>query len=392
MDLALQTDDHDLAIGTFGRAFYILDDIRPLRSFANKGYDNAKTENIILFDIPDAYQASSRQPDGMRFAANGGPFEGENRGSNARISFYVAADPAPKKEEAAPSKRKGRKAKAKAEEEKPEAKAKKRPSKATMSIINSSGDTIRTRSVSVKKGIVNKTTWNMDRRNPYPGPAGGGGGRFGGGRTAAGSAPREQSAGSALPGTYTVALKYGDEVVTTKVKVNGDPRESIRLSDLQAAQDFIDQVLQRVQAVSQLSKRVRDANGIITKVEAQMKGVDKDKVKDLKKITKETKEMLVEVQAIVSGRPTPAGTQGIFRSSDPTANQMINQVRFAASSRREAPGPNEMDLLKNAEQMISKAMGMADEFFSNQWPKFKTAYDGTDLGFFKDFSGPLDDK
>jgi len=232
----------------------------------------------------------------------------------------------------------------------------------------------------------------MDRRNPYPGPAGGGGGRFGGGRTAAGSAPREQSAGSALPGTYTVALKYGDEVVTTKVKVNGDPRESIRLSDLQAAQDFIDQVLQRVQAVSQLSKRVRDANGIITKVEAQMKGVDKDKVKDLKKITKETKEMLVEVQAIVSGRPTPAGTQGIFRSSDPTANQMINQVRFAASSRREAPGPNEMDLLKNAEQMISKAMGMADEFFSNQWPKFKTAYDGTDLGFFKDFSGPLDDK
>jgi photosystem II stability/assembly factor-like uncharacterized protein len=394
MDLALQTEEHDLAIGTFGRAFYILDDIRPLRSFASKGYDNAKAENIILFDIPDAYQASSRQPNGMRFAANGGPFEGENRGSNARISFYVAADPAPKKEEAAPSTRKSRRAKAKAEEEeKPESKAKKRPSKATMSIINSSGDTIRTRSITVKKGVVNKTTWNMDRRNPFPGPAGSGGGRFGGGRPGGGnSSPREQSAGSALPGTYTVSLKYGDEVVTTQVEVNGDPRESLRLSDLQAAQDFVDQVLERTQAVQQLSKRVRDANAIITKVEGQMKGIDKDKVKELKKITKETKEMLVEVQAIVSGRPTPPGTQGIFRSSDPTANRMISQVRFAASSRRAAPGPNERDLLKNAEELISKAMGMADEFFKNQWPKFKTAYDQTDLGFFKDFSGPLDNK
>ena len=120
-----------------------------------------------------------------------------------------------------------------------------------------------------------------------------------------------------------------------------------------------------------------------------MKGVDKDKVKDLKKITKETKETLVEIQAIISGRPTPPGTQGIFRSSDPTANQWIFQARFAGQSRRTAPGPNERNLLENAEKMMKKAMDLADDFFANQWPKFKTAYDGADLGFFKDFSEPI---
>ena len=41
--------------------------------------------------------------------------------------------------------------------------------------------------------------------------------------------------------------------------------------------------------------------------------------------------------------------------------------------------------------MIKKAMDMADEFFKNQWPKFKESYDKTDLGFFKDFSGPVGD-
>ncbi len=387
MDLALQTDEHDLAIGTFGRAFYILDDIRPLREFAKQGYETAKAQDIILFGVPDAYQVSYRQPDGMRFPANGGPFEGVNRGSNARISFYISPDPEKKKEEEEKPARRRRGKKAE-EDKEPEAKPKKKPSKLSMAVINSAGDTIRTRSITVRKGVVNKTQWGLDRRNPYPTQGGGGG--FRGGPGGGSGRNREQSAGSALPGEYTIAMKYGDQEVSTKVMVHADPRENLSMSDLRAAQDFVDEVLQKQQTFGKLATRVRDANSIISKVEDQMKNADKDKVKELKKITKETKEMLIEVRAIISGRPTPPGTQGIFRSSDPTANQWIFQARFAAQSRRAAPGPNERNLLENAEKMIQKAMDMADDFFTNQWPKFKNAYDETDLGFFKDFSEPID--
>ena len=34
MDLVIQTREHDLVIGTFGRAAYVLDDIQPLRAIA----------------------------------------------------------------------------------------------------------------------------------------------------------------------------------------------------------------------------------------------------------------------------------------------------------------------------------------------------------------------
>ncbi|MFB3098545.1 MAG: WD40/YVTN/BNR-like repeat-containing protein, partial [Acidimicrobiia bacterium] len=39
MDLVVHPRDHDLVIGTFGRAIYILDDIRPLRALAQQGVD-----------------------------------------------------------------------------------------------------------------------------------------------------------------------------------------------------------------------------------------------------------------------------------------------------------------------------------------------------------------
>ena len=37
MDLAIQPREHDLVIGTFGRAAYVLDDIRPFRAMAKEG-------------------------------------------------------------------------------------------------------------------------------------------------------------------------------------------------------------------------------------------------------------------------------------------------------------------------------------------------------------------
>ena len=36
MDLGIHPREHDLVIGTFGRSFYVLDDIRPLRELAQE--------------------------------------------------------------------------------------------------------------------------------------------------------------------------------------------------------------------------------------------------------------------------------------------------------------------------------------------------------------------
>ena len=67
-DLVIHPREHDLVIGTFGRAAWVLDDIRPLRAMAKNKYVMAS--NIELFDPPTAYQAAYIQPTGSRFGAD----------------------------------------------------------------------------------------------------------------------------------------------------------------------------------------------------------------------------------------------------------------------------------------------------------------------------------
>ena len=71
-------------IGTFGRAAWVLDDIRPLREIARN--KDIVVSNIKLFEPPTAYQAAYQQPTGSRFGADA-LYQGENRGRGARFKY-----------------------------------------------------------------------------------------------------------------------------------------------------------------------------------------------------------------------------------------------------------------------------------------------------------------
>jgi len=387
MDLALQEREHDLAIGTFGRAFYVLDDIRPLREFAARGFNTAMNEDIIVFDVADAFQMTYRQPAGMRFPASGGPFEGENKYfGSASVKYYV------RNEEAAETPVEDKKSKKrrnkKKEEETP--KTEKLPSKIKMTVLNMSGDTIRTASGNVKKGEINTMTWDLRRRNPYPVERTGGSqfGRFRGGQGGQGGRNREQAAGAVLPGEYKVHIDYADQKIEKMVKVHYDPRIEVNMSDLEAKQAFEDEVLKMSQTWSKVTGRVSQANDIITKVKARMKDADKDAVKDLKEMMDEMEEKFNEVRKVTIGLPRDRG-QAAPRVSYPNASQWVGQARRYSSSRLTAPGPNERSLLENGEKMMDEAMTIVNQFFENEWPKFEQAYKNTEIDFFKDFSEPI---
>lgn len=386
MDLALQEREHDLAIGTFGRAFYVLDDIRPLRAFAAQGFQNTKNKDIVVFDVADAYQMTYRQPAGMRFPASGGPFEGQNKYfGSAAIKYYVRND---KVEEAPADDKKSKRKKRKSKEEE-EPKAKKLPKKVSMTILSMSGDTVRTASSTVKKGQINTISWDLRRRNPYPVERSERssqfqrrGGNQGSGRN------REQTAGRVMPGEYKVHITYGDEKIEKMVKVHYDPRIEVQMSDLQAKQDFENEVLKMTQTWSKVTGRVSEAAQIMTKVEAQMKNADKEAVKELKDLMKDMEEKFNEVRKVTIGMPRSGG-QNTPREFNPTASQWVSQARRYSSSRLTAPGPNEKGLIENGEKMMNEAMEIVNNFFENEWPKFEEAYKNTDMNFFKDFSEPI---
>jgi hypothetical protein len=114
MDLVIHPREHDLVMGTFGRAMYVLDDIRPLRELAKS--TSVASKPVHVFTPPDAYLVSTQQPSGIRFDANA-VFNGKNRPTGAMIS-YIVNKPADKKEEPKPAETKGKKGK---EEAKPAA-------------------------------------------------------------------------------------------------------------------------------------------------------------------------------------------------------------------------------------------------------------------------------
>ena len=96
MDLAIQPQEHDLVIGTFGRAIYVLDDIRPFRALAKEG-NQLLDKKIHLFSPPKAYITENQQPSGTRFGANA-IFNGENRSSGAMITYSINKPEVPKTE------------------------------------------------------------------------------------------------------------------------------------------------------------------------------------------------------------------------------------------------------------------------------------------------------
>ena len=88
-DLTIHPREHDLVIGTFGRAAWILDDIRPLREIAN---DPSLTNRLFkLFSPPDSYLASIQQPTGSRFGGDA-IFNGTNRTFGAQIKYFFNPD------------------------------------------------------------------------------------------------------------------------------------------------------------------------------------------------------------------------------------------------------------------------------------------------------------
>ncbi|MDP5043365.1 MAG: hypothetical protein NWQ06_00120, partial [Leeuwenhoekiella sp.] len=99
-DMVVQEREDDLAIATFGRSIWVLDDLKPLRALAsNKDLiakmSSSETPTLEIFPPAVAYQNASQQPMGSRFGADA-TFNGENRSSGAQIKYFLK----PKKDEA----------------------------------------------------------------------------------------------------------------------------------------------------------------------------------------------------------------------------------------------------------------------------------------------------
>ncbi|MCB0852962.1 MAG: hypothetical protein KDD63_12120, partial [Bacteroidetes bacterium] len=311
MDMKIHPREHDLVIATFGRAAYVLDDIRPLRAMASNG-SKVLDEPLYAFETPEAVLVDTRQAAGIRFAADA-IFSGENRQTGARISFSVNPD--------ALKETKDGQGKEDEDSEEKSGRGKSASSDSVnMQILNAEGEVIRNLAFKPEKG-VNRVIWRLDRK----GERLGGGNRSGRG----GGAGREPSGGPVMPGEYTAKLTYGGHEATTKIKVILDPRLEGDLTNLTAYYDLNTERIKYIGLIKKAVDQLNEAKKTVGEVDKLLAGKDDEAVKALKKQGKTMKDSAQKILDLIMG---PEGKQGIYRDPFILSSQLYGMQSYLEPS------------------------------------------------------------
>ncbi|RMG21894.1 MAG: hypothetical protein D6730_17535 [Bacteroidetes bacterium] len=344
MDLKIHPREHDLVIGTFGRAAYVLDDIRPLRALARQG-TSLLDQTVAAFEVPTAYQANRQQATGTRFAG-WSIFQGENRPFGAMISFYV-------KEGAAKDGRT-------AEGEKPRGQ-----DSVKIEILSAAAEHVRSLRMLPDTGL-NRINWNLRHDGVLRPGSSGRAARFG-----------PPSGIEALPGVYTINISYKGETASTSVEVKPDPRMQVSQDALQARFELLKQLENKM---AQLGKGLKQLDAAKESIELVIKQLPKEG-ETADAIRQQAKELNKQINEIKERILPKEGVQGIRR--DP--NLLLAKAGVAGrylSSSVDMPGDTHKMIAKQSEAAMDEALASIQDFFKKDWEAFRSRVEAAALSPF----------
>jgi len=336
MDLQIHPREYDLVIGTFGRSIWVLDDIRPLRELAKRGNDLA-TADLIAFEPPIAVMASPKIAPGypvwMRQYAGDAYYEGENRSMDAMISFYL-----------------------KNVEGEDEVKIK---------IIDANNDTIRTLSIKPKKGM-NRVYWGFDTKGfRMPGRP-------------ASKNPDEQGGGPvALPGTYTLNIKYKDAESSTKLVVDTDQRLDFDLDAMKENRETLKSFIAKADALNEALDELKEVEKKIEIVNKLMPKASNPNVDSLKSIGKEIDKVIKEFNEIMYG---PKDVQGIYSNPKEISEKLW--PAFSGLMAVTKLNSNQRLAIEQAEKAMMDFTSQLNKFFESDWKKYQKAVETAEIKLF----------
>ncbi len=330
-DLAIQEREADLVIATFGRALYILDDIRPLRAAASNA---ANTSKIRAFEPPVAYQAFINGPSGIEWSDNG-TYAADNKPFNAALSFFVMPKQVgdTSKEKFADS--------------------------AMVKIYNTANENIRSFKVKADTGF-NRVYWNFSTkgiRNPQaPRPR-----------------PNAQEQGGGMqapPGNYKVVYELGKAKDSTTLVVKYDPRSNFNEQVYSGKKAFMNKLNKQTTRITTANDALTDVEDMVKKIEAILKDAEGKDIDSLRKAGKAITDSIKNIRGSIFGKPQEK--QGYGTVPQLTTMSKINEARFLANGKNATPGPQEENALKIAEEMVEESVQKVNDFLNGQWKKYRT--------------------
>ena len=341
-DLVIHPREHDLIIGTFGRAVWVLDDIRPLRAIASNSKVLDKT--IELFEPPIAYQARYQQPTGTRFGGDA-LYNGENKERGALITYYFNPDNQKKDD--------------------------KKSSKDSISVeIYNGVKKIRTLKYKApKEQGMYKIRWSMDEKG-VDRPS-----------RRLRNTNRESGGVQVIPGTYTVKLKFKDEVSEEKITVKFDPR--LTMSEEAIIQKYNAQKdLESYQEkIAKLVKQLVENKNAVSEFEKKLTSEDKNKFKDEIKSAKEISKTIENHIALFLGKVDRR--QGITRNPEVTVTQRLGTASRYVGSRFGKQTKTEAQLIEQFKNAYEEATKKTNAFLMKEWNEFVTKMNAISLAPFK---------
>ncbi len=359
-DLAIQPREHDLIVGTFGRAAWVLDDIRPLRALAKNPAISQK--KVHFFSTPTAYLASYLQPTGSRFPGDA-EYKGENRKGGAMITYFLTPDKK-KKEDAT-----------KKEDKEKKEDSKENEGKDTLFVkIFKGAKLIRTLQKKItekdKKGL-HRIYWNMREKGIRP-PS----------REYKKEVKGDSSGKTVLPGEYTIVGEYNGETSKTTLTVESDPRLEVQKSFLEEVYTYgskIENMYQTLKdAVNQLALSKKTAKNI----KSQLNNIDKEKYKDEIKKCSDIVKLIDENIDLYLGKKDDR--QGIVRNPEINVSNRIQTASYYVATRKSGVTDTEKKLIENAENHLNEVLEKTNTFFENDWKAFKDSIQNVSLLHFNE--------
>tara|TARA_B110000967_G_scaffold187640_1_gene209732 strand:- start:1621 stop:4830 length:3210 start_codon:yes stop_codon:yes gene_type:complete len=357
-DLIIHPREHDLVIGTFGRAAWVLDDIRPLRALAKN--QNLLQKTIHLFDPPIAYQAAYQQPTGSRFGGDA-LFNGENRRSGAQLSYFLKVQ------------EKDSKATDENEDDDKEAETEDSTTVKwdSLQLQLFDGDRlIRTLKQKVpEESGVHKWRWYMDEKG-IERPS-----------KTLNKSKSEPSGVQVFPGTYRAVISYGDQNSETVIEVQNDPRIPYNSTATQEVYNtlkgFETQQKITASAVKQLVESKKIVSEFSNKLTKNNKKLHKDAIKNCKEITKKIDTIL----ALYFGKEDKR--QGITNDPEVSVLERIGLASYYTGTRKNGISSTERTLIEHAKTAIRDALKSTNTFFEDEWPTFQIEMEAKELSPFE---------
>ena len=347
-DLVIHPREHDLVIGTFGRAAWVLDDIRPLREIAKNSSTLSKT--IKIFNPPTAYQAAYQQPTGSRFGADA-MYHGENRPGGARFAYMFNKKEAVKSDVKSDAKKDD-----KAVNDKKIGNEVKWDS-LQLKIYDGSRLIRTLKRKAPKENGLQRWTWYMDEA-----------GKDRPSRRIRKST-REPGGVSVKPGTYKAVLHYGDQTSETMVTVASDPRLNVSQKNINEVYAAAKELENISQTLADASKQLVESKAIASKYQSELKKLDKEAYKAQIEASDSVVKSIDTLLDKFFGKEDKR--QGITRNPEVTALQRLRTATGYIYGSQTGLTSTETTLLRHAKDAVKELLSETNAFFNNQWKNYE---------------------